>query len=139
MTSKKPAKMATSHWQSPCFRNTPNPSPLHAMISSRRWLAQLPRALVSPSCHFASPLASFSIENLGSNAILVAACDSGSISVFEILMDVGGMDVNQRHELVGDPLTAAVMSGSTKLAKFLLSRGANPNSDVTVIDRTALM
>ena len=49
------------------------------------------------------------------------------------------MDVNHYLELGGDPLTGAVVHGDVELVRFLLERGANPNSDYPLGDYAALV
>lgn len=66
--------------------------------------------------------------------ILYAACspvcEAASIPVFAVLLDEGGLDVNHYLELLyGDILNAAVEHGNIQLVKYLISRGADPNSD----------
>ena len=58
--------------------------------------------------------------------LVYAACDSGSIPVFEVLLEQG-MDVNKYLELEGSPLVSACYHGNVELARFLLDRGADPN------------
>ena len=60
--------------------------------------------------------------------LIYAACDSGSIPIFRVLLD-NGMDVDNYLELGGDPLVSTCYHGNVELATFLLDQGADPNSD----------
>ena len=67
----------------------------------------------------------FNRENVN-DPLLYAACDSGSIENFKVLLN-NGVDVDQYMELGGTPLVSACEAGNLALAEFLLDRGANPN------------
>lgn len=58
--------------------------------------------------------------------LLDAACDTGSIEIFQTLFD-HGVDVNRYLETGGSFLTSACFHGNVALVKFLLDRGADPN------------
>ena len=60
--------------------------------------------------------------------LIYAACDSGSIPIFRVLLD-NGMDVDNYLELGGDPLVSTCYHGNVELANFLLDQGADPNLD----------
>ncbi|KAL2049315.1 hypothetical protein ABVK25_010412 [Lepraria finkii] len=60
--------------------------------------------------------------------LIYAACDSGSIPIFRVLLD-NGVEVNNYLELGGDPLVSACYHGNVELATFLLDQGAGPNSN----------
>ena len=60
--------------------------------------------------------------------LIYAACDSGSIPIFRVLLD-NGMDVDNYLELGGDPLVSTCYHENVELATFLLDQGADPNSD----------
>ncbi len=66
-------------------------------------------------------------ENIN-DPLVYAACDSGSIPVFKVLL-AQGMEVDKYTEMEGCPLVAACYSGKLELARFLLDRGADPNND----------
>ena len=70
--------------------------------------------------------------------LLYAACDSGSVDVFKVLLD-NGADANQYLELGGSPLVSACKAGNLSLAEFLLDRGANPNCGYALGDYEALV
>ena len=64
---------------------------------------------------------------LVNDPLVYAACDSGSVAIFRVLLD-NGMDVDQYLELGGSPLVSACRGGNVELAKFLLDSGADPNN-----------
>ena len=64
---------------------------------------------------------------LVNDPLIYAACDSGSVAIFRVLLD-NGMDVDQYLELSGSPLVSACRGGNVELAKFLLDQGADPNN-----------
>ncbi len=65
--------------------------------------------------------------NLVNDPLIDAACESGSIAVFRVLLD-NGMGVDKYLELNGSPLVSACRSGNVELTKFLLDEGADPNN-----------
>ncbi|KAI4188546.1 MAG: hypothetical protein L6R41_002061 [Letrouitia leprolyta] len=82
----------------------------------------------------------FSIDDgRKSSTIAMAAKDSCSIPMFELLVDRGGMDVNQNLGFSGDLLTSAVKNGYLEVVRFLLERGADPNSGATISGHEALV
>ncbi|KAI4210758.1 MAG: hypothetical protein LQ351_006434 [Letrouitia transgressa] len=58
--------------------------------------------------------------------LVYAACDSGFIPVFEVLLE-HGMDLDKYLEMGGSPLVSACCHGNVELVRFLLDCGANPN------------
>ena len=56
-------------------------------------------------------------------------CDASAIPIFDVLLEEGGLDVNHWLECVGDVLKAAVDYNNIELAKYIFSKGADPNSD----------
>ena len=58
--------------------------------------------------------------------LVYAACDSGSIPVFEVFLE-HGMDVDKYLEMGGSPLVLACYHGNVELARFLLDHGADPS------------
>ncbi len=64
--------------------------------------------------------------SLVNDPLVYAACDAGSIAVFEVLLE-HGMDVNTYLEMNGSPLVSACYAGNIELAKALLDHGADPN------------
>lgn len=65
-------------------------------------------------------------SKLVNNPLVYAACDSGSIAIFRVLLD-NGMEANYYLELNGSPFVAACQAGNLGLARFLLDHGADPN------------
>ncbi|KAL9046078.1 MAG: hypothetical protein Q9214_000996 [Letrouitia sp. 1 TL-2023] len=63
---------------------------------------------------------------LVNDPLVYAACDSGSIPVFEVFLE-HGMDVDKYLEMGGSPLVSACYHGNVELARFLLDCGADPN------------
>jgi len=59
--------------------------------------------------------------------VVYAACDSGCVAVFRVFLD-NGLDVNRYLETEGNPLTSACYDGNLELVKFLLDKGADPNT-----------
>lgn len=65
--------------------------------------------------------------DLFNDPLVYAACDAGSTSVFEVLLE-HGMDVDKYLEIGGSPLVSACYAGNVELANFLLDHGADPNT-----------
>ncbi|KAG8533453.1 uncharacterized protein KY384_002236 [Bacidia gigantensis] len=63
------------------------------------------------------------------DSIIEKACGVSSIPIFRVLIEEGHLDPSRNLELYGDPLTGAVFHGDVELAEFLLSKGADPNTD----------
>jgi ankyrin repeat protein len=70
--------------------------------------------------------------------LLYAACDSGSVEVFKVLLD-NGFDVNQFLEQSGSALVTACQAGNVELVRFLLEQGADPNCGFASGDYEALV
>ena len=70
--------------------------------------------------------------------LIYAACDSGSIAIFRILLD-NGMEANHYLELSGSPIVAACGAGNLDLARFLLDQGADPNNGYSNGDYESLV
>ena len=77
-------------------------------------------------------------SELVNDPLIYAACDSGSIAVFRVLLD-NGMGVNHYLELNGSPFVAACRAGNLDLAKFLLDQGADPNNGYSNGDYESLV
>ena len=77
-------------------------------------------------------------SELVNDPLIYAACDSGSIAVFRVLLD-NGMGVNHYLELNGSPFVAACRAGNVDLAKFLLDHGADPNNGYSNGDYESLV
>ncbi|KAK7451689.1 hypothetical protein VKT23_012367 [Stygiomarasmius scandens] len=60
--------------------------------------------------------------------IILAASKSQSVDVFQAMID-SGWNINQSAGHTGDALSHAVAADKTKLAKWLLDHGANPNEN----------
>ena len=67
--------------------------------------------------------------------LIYAACsashpiyDATAIPIFAVLLDEGGLDVNQGLQQEGDILHSAVDHGNIELVKYLFTKGADPNS-----------
>lgn len=65
--------------------------------------------------------------DLVNDPLVYAACDSGSLAFFEVLLE-HGMDVNKYLEMDGSPQVSACYAGNVRLANFLLHHGAEPNN-----------
>ena len=76
-------------------------------------------------------------DTVDTRKVVGEACSSGSVAVFEVLLE-NGLNINESLETEGDPLTWACYTGNTELASFLLRRGADPNTDHIVGDSIAL-
>ena len=75
---------------------------------------------------------------LVNDPLIYAACDSGSIAVFRVLLD-NGMEANHYLELNGSPFVAACRAGNLGLARFLLDHGADPNNGYSDGDYESLV
>lgn len=70
--------------------------------------------------------------------LIYAACDSGSVAIFRVLL-AHGLSVNKYLELGGGPLVSACEHGNVDLATFLLDEGADPNNGQFSGDYEALV
>ena len=77
-------------------------------------------------------------SELVKDPLIYAACDSGSISVFRVLLD-NGMKVDSYLELCGSPLVSACQRGNVELARLLLNQGADSNNGYSNGDYESLV